>query len=58
MAVECLVLAVYWAGYHALGDLAVLELKLAMFEHEVLVHAVSQTETAGGLAETEQASQQ
>lgn len=55
---ECLVLAVYWAGYHALGDLAVLELKLEMFEHEVLVHVVCQTETAGGLAGTEQASHQ
>jgi len=58
LAVVCLVLAVYWAGYHALGDLAVLELKLEVFEHEVLVHVVSQTETAVGLAGTEQASHQ
>ena len=58
LAVVYLVLAVHWAGYHELGDLAVLELKLEMFEHEVLVHVVCQTETAGGLAGTEQASHQ
>lgn len=58
LAGECLVLAVHWAGYHELGDLAVLELKLEIFEHEVLVHEVSLTVTAGGLAGTEQASHQ
>ena len=58
LAVVCLVLAVYWAGYHELEGLAVLELKLEVFEHGVLVHVVFQTETAGGLAGTEQASHQ
>jgi len=58
LPVVCLVLAECWAGYHALEDPAVWELKPEMFGHEVLEYVVCLTETAGGLAGTELASHQ
>jgi len=58
LSVACLAWAVSWAGYHALGDLAALELKLEILEHEVLGHVEFQTETPDEPAGTEQASHQ